>query len=308
MRAQDWTASTLTLTHLIQSWRETVSETCSCSWTPVLDPRIGFFDKATGPVQPIIPDDSPGPRDVPCLYTFLDARMQSELPSSRAMADDPRADQHYLSSSSILLHPRLQHNNAPVYSNLSANKSVQRKAAPSFLSFRSHLPATTTNTLAPQQDTRHQSRASFSRSEKASPRLADPTTRPVSIASPGLQQDQFQPPRTRTPNTIAPASATVQHRWDIYRSCCLDGSHTDMLADPLLNHPPKNPPTTATSPSTPTFRAPCLPPPTAARGASTTPYPQSMRTTESHRMRNNVLYPRRAASRENSRTRSTANQ
>ncbi|SMR43329.1 unnamed protein product [Zymoseptoria tritici ST99CH_1A5] len=138
--------------------------------------------------------------------------MQSELPSSRAMADDPRADQHYLSSSSILLHPRLQHNNAPVYSNLSANKSVQRKAAPSFLSFRSHLPATTTNTLAPQQDTRHQSRASFSRSEKASPRLADPTTRPVSIASPGLQQDQFQPPRTRTPNTIAPASATVQHR------------------------------------------------------------------------------------------------
>lgn len=72
--------------------------------------------------------------------------------------------------------------------------SLAQIQVPSFSAFRSQLP-NTPSAITPRAGHHaayQPARASFSRSEKASPRLADPTTRPVSVDSPQLlQPNQF---------------------------------------------------------------------------------------------------------------------
>lgn len=96
---------------------------------------------------------------------------------------------------------RLDHDRYPPH--LPSAFPAQRKAipgslaqiqVPSFSAFRSQLPITPSSaTPKPgQQHGLQPARASFSRSEKASPRLADPAARPLSVDSPQLlQSNQF---------------------------------------------------------------------------------------------------------------------
>lgn len=107
---------------------------------------------------------------------------------------DPYQDHEYLSHNDR--HPQRARNQR-------AASPAQRKAipaslaqiqVPSFSTFRSQLPVTPSgSTPRTGHHTAFQpARASFSRSEKASPRLADPTARPVSVDSPQLlQPSQF---------------------------------------------------------------------------------------------------------------------
>lgn len=83
------------------------------------------------------------------------------------------------------LHRPTDHRSASPAQRKAVPASLAQIQVPSFSAFRSQLP----NTQRPGYHTAYQpTRASFSRSEKASPRLADPTTRPVSVDSPQLLQ------------------------------------------------------------------------------------------------------------------------
>lgn len=92
--------------------------------------------------------------------------------------------------------------------------SLAQIQVPSFSAFRSQLPITPSGaTPRPGHHTALQpARASFSRSEKASPRLADPAARPVSVDSPQLLQPHQFGGRTLPPAWQSAAESPAEDR------------------------------------------------------------------------------------------------
>lgn len=90
--------------------------------------------------------------------------------------------------------------------------SLAQIQVPSFSAFRSQLPVTPSGTRLAHHTAFEPARASYSRSEKASPRLADPPTRPVSVDSPQLLQPHQFGTGTVPPSWTRLVEAPLENR------------------------------------------------------------------------------------------------